>query len=391
MVIFGAGASYDSSSDFPPPPIPAAQQNFGNSPAQSLSREQWRPPLANNLFDNPTQAFSEIVRKYPKLSHILPLLRQRTSGKSVEEVLEQLQDESRSHLDGQRELTSVQYYLRDLLFLITNKWLAELDGITNYSLLIRDILLYTPRGELVCLVTFNYDLLLESALFSHDYKNRQPEDQFESHPVLRLFKPHGSVDWARRVLLPHGEFLRPQHIIEAGGEAAGSITVMSEFKRLNPLEADSNPGRETLVPAIAIPFQRKTENTFVWPGNHLSLFQQLLPSVTKILIIGWQAKEAHFTKLLTEHLPKVSHVMVVGSGPAKAAKTLEYFAESVALVKKARIEITDTASNACTFMRDRILDPMPETGVVELSVAPRGFSEFAVNRRVIDFLKSTAK
>jgi hypothetical protein len=385
MVIFGAGASYDSSPDFSPPSIPAAQQNFGNSPAQSLSREQWRPPLANNLFDNPSQAFSAIVRKYPKLSHILPLLRQRSGNKTVEEVLEQLQDESRSNPEGQRELATVQYYLRDLFFLVTNKWLDETDRTTNYSTLIRDILRLTKSGELVCLVTFNYDLLLDNALFSYDYKSRQPEDQFQSHPVLKLFKPHGSVDWARRVLLPQGDLLKPQGIIDEAEAIRRHL--MSDFRRFNPSEADSNPGRQTFFPAIAIPVQNKTEETFVWPPNHVTQLQELLPSVTKILIIGWQAREAHFIELLRGSLPRVSHVMVVGSGPLDAAKPLEHFAESTALVKKASIDQAAIAGRTFSFKRDRIFDSMAYEGAVELSVAPGGFSDFALNRRIIDFLK----
>jgi hypothetical protein len=56
MVIFGAGASYGSWPDFPPP--------------QPLNtRELWRPPLANALFSNPaTMPFSHIIKKYPKLT-----------------------------------------------------------------------------------------------------------------------------------------------------------------------------------------------------------------------------------------------------------------------------------------------------------------------------------
>ncbi len=384
MVVFGAGASYDSSPDFSPPSIPAAKQNFANSPAESLSREQWRPPLANNLFDNPGQAFSETVRRYPKLSHILSLLRQRSGGKTVEELLEQFQDESKGNPEGQRELATVQYYLRDLFFLVTNNWLRETDGITNYTTLIRDVLRLTKSGELVCLVTFNYDLLLDNALFSYDYKSQQPEDQLRSHPVLKLFKPHGSVDWARRISLPVDEILRPNGIIEA----ADAIKLTSDFRRLNPSEADGNPGRQTFFPAIAIPVQNKTEETFVWPPNHASQLQNLLPSVTKILIIGWQAREAHFSELLRGSLPRVSHVMVVGSDPLDAAKPLGHFAESTGLVKKASIDQAAIAGRTLNFKRDRIFDSMAYEGAVELSVAPGGFSDLALNRRIIDFLKA---
>lgn len=385
MVVFGAGASYDSSPDFSPPTLPAAQLNLGNSPAGSLTREQWRPPLANGLFDNPGHAFSDIVRKYPKLSHVLPLLRRRPSGKSVEEVLEQLQDESKGRPEGRRELVSVQYYLRDLLSRVTSQWLDETDHITNYAPLIRDILLLTKPGEPVFLVTFNYDLLLEDALWSYGYKTREPGDHLQSHPVLKLFKPHGSVDWARRISLPDGDILTPAGIIED----ADGIQPTSEFRHLLPPQADGNPGRETFFPVIAIPFQNKTEGTFAWPPEHLAQLRDFLPSVTKILIIGWRAREAHFIELLRGSLPRVSHVMVVGGGLLDASETLEHFAESTALVKKASIKasIDPAAGGTLHFKRDRILDAMAYEGAVVLSVAPGGFSDFVLNRGVTNFLK----
>jgi hypothetical protein len=52
-------------------------------------------------------------------------------------------------------------------------------------------------AEPICLVSFNYDLLLDRALESFDYQPQRPADQFRSHTVLKLFKPHSSVNWAR--------------------------------------------------------------------------------------------------------------------------------------------------------------------------------------------------
>jgi hypothetical protein len=232
MVIFGAGASYDSSSEFPPPPDTRA-----NSP------ESWRPPLANYLFsNNPQRTFSHIVKEYPKLTHVLPYLRERPGGRSVEEVLEQLLDEAKAYPERRRELASIQYYLRDFLFEVTNKWIAETDGVTNYAPLIGEILRLNRPKEPVALVTFNYDLLLDNALFSFDYKPRQPEDQFTAHPVLKLFKPHGSVDWARTVKLPDGDVMRARGLIEE----ANTIELTDEILNVSsPHSADANPSKLT--------------------------------------------------------------------------------------------------------------------------------------------------
>jgi hypothetical protein len=152
MVVFGAGASYDSSSDFPPPP-----RTRMNSP------DAWRPPLANSLFSNPQRAFSYIVKEYPKLTHVLPYLRERSGNRSVEEILEHLRDEAKDYPERLREIASIQYYLRDLLFEVTAKWLDAIDRVTNYAVLIGELLRLNTSDEPICLVTFNYDLLLDSA------------------------------------------------------------------------------------------------------------------------------------------------------------------------------------------------------------------------------------
>jgi hypothetical protein len=60
------------------------------------------------------------------------------------------------------------------------------------------------------------------------------------------------------------------------------------------------------------------------------VLEQSLRSVTKILIIGWQAKEAHFLKLLREKLPtggltQITHLQVVGSNSAGANATAQQF------------------------------------------------------------------
>ena len=86
----------------------------------------------------------------------------------------------------------------------------------------------------------------------------------------------------------------------------------------------------SIIPAIAIPVQTKTEETFEWPIAHQLQFEQVLPHVTKILIVGWQAKEAHFLKLLREKLPKggvtqITHFQVVAKDSADAGHISKQF------------------------------------------------------------------
>jgi hypothetical protein len=332
MVIFGAGASYDSSPDFPPPQpqegpgnqtIPAAPQNPPNS------REFWRPPLANQLFLDSHGAFGDIVANYRKLLPILPHLRRPSNGRSVEEELESFQEEANKDPEVTRQLYSVRYYLHDLLLHVTNKWLQQTSNVTNYVTLLNQIRRPDTPAEPICLVTFNYDLLLDRALLSFDYKPQDPEKQFAAHQTFKLFKPHGSVDWARLVdfqLSPTSR-LQPEQLIEH----ANNIVPTGKLVVANATDPHQIFNFEKpIVPAIAIPVQTKTEDTFEWPKSHRTYLESLIPQVTKILIIGWQAREAHFLQLLRDGLPRrgreVTHLLVVGRDAKDGKEILHRFA-----------------------------------------------------------------
>jgi hypothetical protein len=65
LVVFGAGASYDSDPDHPPP-APAG--------GHLLTIENHRPPLANRLFDNRPQ-FLTAMESFPECMPLIPRLR----------------------------------------------------------------------------------------------------------------------------------------------------------------------------------------------------------------------------------------------------------------------------------------------------------------------------
>ena len=316
MVIFGAGASYDSAQAFP----------VTNSPPSVGNGGPWRPPLANDLFRDPHESFGEIIRKYNKLTRILPYLREPTSHGSVEQTLESLQVQSRDYPERQRELAAVKFYLSDLLMEVTNKWDARTNGVTNYAPLVDEILRLDKSGKEVCLVTFNYDLLLERALVSfRDFNMRGPEDFLSSHPRLKIFKLHGSVNWSRTVGTA-GALYSPNQIIEQ----ADSLQPLDRFVPANAAREYGGERRYgPIFPALAIPVQTKTEDHFECPITHRECLANMLPSVTKILIIGWQAKEAHFLKMLRENLPRLTDLMVVGKDYDDSNTILRYFLDQV--------------------------------------------------------------
>lgn len=241
--------------------------------------------------------------------------------------MESLQAEAEGYAERQREFASVRFYLRDLLFEVSNRWRDATSSVTNYGPLIGEILRHTKKNEPICLVTFNYDLLLDRALESFDYHAQEPENQFKAPQILYLFKPHGSVDWARRLVVHADNWVRPEHLIDN----VGTITLTSQYVRVaNPENRQEWPNGKPPFPAIAIPFQNKTDSHFECPPHHLTVLCELLPYVRKILIIGWQASEAHFLSLLRSNLRGVTHLMVVGRDSADSDRVLQHFVGEIA-------------------------------------------------------------
>jgi hypothetical protein len=64
---------------------------------------------------------------------------------------------------------------------------------------------------------------------------------------------------------------------------------------------------------LAIPVE--TKNDFECPAEHLAVLREFVPKVTKILIVGWRATEAHFLKLLVDNLKMDGvRIMAVSGG-----------------------------------------------------------------------------
>src|ERR1700730_1073691 len=76
LVIFGAGASYDSVLPLPPPSPPTtSQSNYGFlSSIERGPHEDSRPPLANQLFDD-RGLFVQVMNEYVACKPLVNLLR----------------------------------------------------------------------------------------------------------------------------------------------------------------------------------------------------------------------------------------------------------------------------------------------------------------------------
>lgn len=175
MVIIGAGASYDYTFD---------------------KDDQYRPPLANNLFSD---KFSEIISQYPGVES---LSSQILHSSNIEKFFQKQWNSIKASHNPKllNKLIDTQYYLHHL-FKDLSKNCNNIRK-NNYSSFFQSLenhLIDKGRDEKALVVSFNYDTLIENSLanalgytFSDfgDYINYK-----ESRFIL--IKPHGSWNWVR--------------------------------------------------------------------------------------------------------------------------------------------------------------------------------------------------
>ncbi len=305
MVIFGAGASYDSAASLKPVPTYV---------------EPMRPPLAKDLFSRRDE-FAKYAQAYPPLPDVIDRLRGPNSN-SIEAKLQSWRDEAESGKwpERFRQLAAVKYYLRDVLRYCTENWSAHVRSATNYGSLLDDIAKWhfdQKHKTPVCLVTLNYDLLLESALTritsSPTFDYSAVDNYLTSHPVFSVFKLHGSINWARIVNVIVSDVHSPRDIID---RAAKLLTKPSDEFTISTDPSEVRQQHRLLVPAIAIPVQEK--GTFECPDSHVVRLKSLIPEIRKILVIGWRGAEMHFLDHLRNGLNQLDALMVVDQDEAAA-------------------------------------------------------------------------
>ena len=107
MVIFGAGASHDST------PNPPASTHY-------------KPPLANALFEN-RDHFRKASQLFPACQGIIPMLQRRPPNVSVEDRLAELQAED--PVRRAPHIAAVRLYLRQIIYSCERVWIDHAGGI----------------------------------------------------------------------------------------------------------------------------------------------------------------------------------------------------------------------------------------------------------------------
>ncbi len=258
MVIFGAGASYDSCPTYPPGTVVRAGDEVNH---------YHRPPLAIELFED-RPVFAEAIESFPECQPIVPRLRS-LRGETLEAALEELQAKAESYARGVRQLAAVRYYLQYVIRASEIGWRKVARGVTNYKTLLNEIERTHEGDEPVCLVTFNYDTLLEDALLDFDLSIEALSDYTRKHQFYRLFKLHGSVNWAREVETElHVQ--NPGHAWSIVSEVIAHATEIRISENYVLTGGDRPVGAvngKPCFPAIAIPVEKK--RSFECPAEML--------------------------------------------------------------------------------------------------------------------------
>lgn len=299
MVIFGAGASYDSCSSFPPQEIPFS--------------DGLRLPLANQLF-RAIDPFRAISKTYSPCQPLFPYLE---SHSNIEEELEKFRARAESDPDTARQLLALQYYIRDVIRECESRWSARTHGVSNYKTLLDQIRTHPE----VCFVTFNYDTLLEIALAGIGVQIPNIA-AYVSIPKYQLFKLHGSTNWQRCVLARNTTI---NISAEPGDDellySSPNFDHDSVVNKIGDPFQTLSPVRYYAYPALAIPTVSKS--SFICPDEHIRILKEFIPKVTRILIVGWRGAERHFLEMLADGLPKPVRVMAVCESPQASQDTLD--------------------------------------------------------------------
>jgi len=305
VVIFGAGASYDS-----------VAPRF----AEAEHAEVWRPPLARQLFEARPGTFGPAMQKFPVARALFMRLDAAIArGILVEDEIQRIVDEIGDDELGIRQLTGLRFYLQQIIWDAGTQWSRAAFGQTNYVILSDAIERWRRRhNEEVTYLTFNYDLMLEDAL--EPFFAITGFESYVAGPT-RLIKAHGSVDWGhavvQRALNGAGDHRRDL-IYNAPSwwrEASGWYRfVGSNISTPGPRREAAH---ELLYPALALPTTGKLG--FECPSDHLAALEDNIKRMTTLLVIGWRAQERHALALLAEARQAITGLVVSGTAESAAS------------------------------------------------------------------------
>lgn len=291
LVVFGAGASYDAD----------AKAVVGHA----------RMPLSAQLLDT-QYGFPLIFNKYqrcqPMFLRLRKLMQEHDCG--LEEALGRYISRGESGTNTVlQNVAMFRLYLREVINAVTSDIRLASVNSNNYVALLESVQWWAgaQRDAKVCLVTFNYDRLLEDAIGQVWGREFKRLDHYGWKADLGVFKPHGSIDWY---------WPTDQSVLEMTLDALRSGQVTPTYAGNDAILSGYSPDGMTLsnhghavLPALALPTDGKH---FVGERELKSLWA-FLPQVSHFLSVGWAGQEPHVITLLENGLrPGIRGQAVVG-------------------------------------------------------------------------------
>lgn len=291
---------------------------LGAGASHNYSHYGTPPPLTNHLVDSEFLDL-DIVKKYTEaaslFSEIAPQVIEQK--KSFEEVLTLIKKDLGHHAHRRQQFVALQFYLKDYF----EKLSGNFQNINNYRTLISKIHDYS-NGQ-ACLVTFNYDTLLEQSIGYDRFDSLRSYIDTSPHVV----KLHGSHDWVyigqKNSLTVDEEYFPIKSSFDYLKTNPDYLDNIRE-RGANPfhireLSRSSEYGKVIQFPAIAVPVTDK--QNFLCPINHIELLRRNLGQTDRLLVIGWKAGDSDFTQFIKDYLnPKA--LLTVVSGTIESAEEI---------------------------------------------------------------------
>lgn len=343
MIVFGAGASYDSDPRHP------SSSDYDGMP---------RPPLASQLF---SERFAGHFWGHRDCAALFHHLRQIVDNgtSSIENELESMHTDAERYPHLRRATFALRSYIQDVIRHCVDNWMDQTKGVTGHVVLLNEIAKWRHnRQDMVCIVTFNYDTLIESACADVLGLKFADISTYVADPRYELFKLHGSIDWGRQVRNVRGT------ILDSVAQFAWTDEYrVSTSKYWDPPYQPTEDPTTMYVPAIAVPTVSKSG--FECPPAHIEVLTSVIPLVTHLLVIGWRGMEEHFLSLWRQ-------------GPISDAS-------AAFPARLERLQIVSGSKDGAEEVRRRLAD---EAGIrcADERVAGEGFSQFLESGALTSFL-----
>lgn len=313
LVILGAGA------------------NIGIAGEIADTNEVWRPPLADELFGSKLKlpGWRDIIKPYTGAINIGNRLtaERRSSGASLEQALRGYYE----HDDFATRLNfrHVPPYLRDLLQAVSHSYT---DWPGTLIRLCGELLAERPHH--VAFVTLNYDTFIERALSNSDppiYSFRELDNYIEDSRQAKVFKIHGSVDWAAPIggTTEDWEF-RVSELSDDLTRLRSSMDVKDNI--VSPIKGWQQDNKYW-YPILTAPLAGKDDDSFVCPESHENALKEFLSDCEKVLIIGNSGTDDDLMLFLNNELKNPKHVLVVDKSKIAAEGVIEKYKCGVESIK----------------------------------------------------------